>query len=284
MTKKSLIAATLCLFVSTLFGQSVGIGTNEPAGSALLEVKSSNQGFLPPRMTSSQRDGISNPATGLMVYCTDCGDNGEMQYFNGSVWTNMIGVIANQQQVKICNQVWMIRNLDVVTYRNGDTIPQVADPVQWEGLTTGAWCWFDNDSATYAATYGRLYNWYAVNDPRGLAPQGWHIPSDAEWTTLTDCLGGEDVAGGKMKAVSSLWASSNVGATNSSGFTGLPGGLINFDGSFNSVGFAACWWSKTQTDSNPTEAWYRYLYYFTPVATRSSYLKSIGLSVRCVKD
>ena len=94
----------------------------------------------------------------------------------------------------------------------------------WATLTTGAYCYYNNDSATYAATYGKLYNWYAVNDPRGLAPAGWHVPSDAEWTELINCLGGEDVAGGKMKAVSALWYSPNTGATNSSGFTGLPGG------------------------------------------------------------
>lgn len=282
MNKNFFATLTLSLLSVAGFSQSVGIGTSSPNGSAKLEISSNNQGFLPPRMTATERDAIANPVAGLMVYCTNCGTNGEMQHYNGSVWTNMIGVIADQQQVKICNQVWMIKNLDVTTYRNGDAIPQVTDPVQWENLTTGAWCWYDNDSATYAATYGRLYNWYAVKDPRGLAPQGWHIPSDAEWTTLTDCLGGEDVAGGKMKAVSSLWASTNVGATNSSGFSGLPAGLINFDGSFNSVGFAGCWWSNT--DSSATEAYYRYLYYFTPVATRSAYVKTIGLSVRCVKD
>ena len=132
-------------------------------------------------------------------------------------------------EVTICNQVWATRNLDVTTYRNGDPIPQVTDIGQWGTLTTGAWCYYNNDPAN-GATYGKLYNWYAVNDPRGLAPAGWHVPSDSEWTTLTDCLGGVSIAGGEMKATGAmetgtgLWFAPNVGANNSSGFTGLPGG------------------------------------------------------------
>ena len=120
-------------------------------------------------------------------------------------------------------QTWSAKNLDITTYRNGDTIPQVTDPEQWGALTTGAWCYYNNDS-TNNAIYGKLYNWYAVIDSRGLAPLGWHVPSDKEWYTLIDYLGGVDIAGGKMKSVSSLWISPNTGATNSSGFSALPGG------------------------------------------------------------
>src|ERR1035437_4904310 len=127
--------------------------------------------------------------------------------------------------VTICTQSWMLKNLDVSTYRNGDLIPEVTDGSAWSALTAGAWCWYNNDSATNASTYGKLYNWYAVNDPRGLAPTGWHVPSDAEWTTLSTCLGGNAVAGGAMKETGTThWTSPNTGATNSSGFTGLPGG------------------------------------------------------------
>src|SRR4030095_15485991 len=89
----------------------------------------------------------------------------------------------------ICDQDWMVKNLDVTTYRNGDIIPEVTDPTVWAALTTGAWCYYENNS-TNGTTYGKLYNWYAVNDPRGLAPTGWHVPTDAEWTTLSTCLGG----------------------------------------------------------------------------------------------
>src|SRR5450759_1177427 len=162
--------------------------------------------------------------------------------------------------VTICTQVWMLKNLDVSTYRNGDLIPKVTDPTAWSALTTGAWCWYNNDSATNASTYGKLYNWYAVNDPRGLAPTGWHVPSDAEWTTLSTCLGGNAVAGGAMKETGTThWTSPNTGATNSSGFTGLPGGYRNNDGSFNNVGNFGYWWSSTEL--NTTDAWYRNLYY-----------------------
>src|SRR5450759_3473794 len=140
--------------------------------------------------------------------------------------------------VTICTQVWMLKNLDVSTYRNGDLIPKVTDPTAWSALTTGAWCWCSNDSATNASTYGKLYNRYAVNDPRGLPPTGWHVPSDAEWNTLITCLGGDPfVAGGAMKETGTThWQSPNTDATNSSGFTGLPGGLRD-TGPFSAVGF-----------------------------------------------
>jgi uncharacterized protein (TIGR02145 family) len=102
----------------------------------------------------------------------------------------------------------MQSNLNVSHYRNGDVIPQVTDPTAWSSLTTGAWCYYNNDTAN-GTVYGKLYNWYAVNDPRGLSPQGWHVPTDAEWTNLTSCLGGESLAGGKMKATT-LWDSPNT--------------------------------------------------------------------------
>src|SRR5436190_23369500 len=139
---------------------------------------------------------------------------------------------AQYESVTICDQVWMIKNLDVSTYRNGDPIPEVTDPSQWAGLTTGAWCYYENNSAN-GTIYGKLYNWYAVNDPRGLAPLGWHVPSDEELTTLTSCLGGVFVAGGTMKETGTThWLAPNTEATNSSGWTGLPGGYRNEFGSF----------------------------------------------------
>src|SRR5580765_7574137 len=109
---------------------------------------------------------------------------------------NSISDPGVQAAIKIGTQKWMSRNLDVTYYRNGDVIPHVTDPTKWQALTTGAWCWYNNDSAN-GAVYGKLYNWYAVNDPRGLVPAGWHIPSDAEWNTLSTYLG--IYAGGKMK-------------------------------------------------------------------------------------
>jgi uncharacterized protein (TIGR02145 family) len=174
----------------------------------------------------------------------------------------------------------MRENLDVMTYRNGDVIPQVTDNTAWEGLTTGAWCWYSN-SADNGAIYGKLYNWYAVNDPRGLAPQGWHIPTDAEWTTLGTLLGGDGVAGGKMKTTGTTrWNTPNTSATNESGYAGLPGGFR--DGTFGFVGYGGKWWSATE--SNSTGAWYRYLYYDDSILDRYSVNKKSGFSVRCLRD
>ena len=183
----------------------------------------------------------------------------------------------------ICNQIWMNKNLDVSTYRNGDPIPLVTDAATWYSLTTGAYCYYNNDSATYAAVYGKLYNWYAVNDPRGLAPTGYHIPSDAEWTTLVNCLGGSAVAGGAMKEAGLLhWYSPNYGATNSSFFGGLPGGYRGNVGHFDTYGNDGFWW--TSTESLTTSAWDRYLDYSVISIYRNYNLKSTGCSVRCIKD
>ncbi|HZV69689.1 MAG TPA: FISUMP domain-containing protein [Saprospiraceae bacterium] len=147
--------------------------------------------------------------------------------------------------VGICCQSWMTKNLDVTTYRNGDPIPKVTTNSAWAVLTTGAYCYYNNDSTTYAATYGKLYNWYAVNDPRGLAPEGWHIPTDFEWTTLGNCLGGNSIAGGLMKEAGTVhWTSPNTGATNLSGFTGLPAGFRDNSGFFNAISTTGVWWSS----------------------------------------
>jgi len=186
--------------------------------------------------------------------------------------------------VTICNQVWMDKNLDVDTYRNGDPIPQVTDAAAWAALTTGAYCYYNNDSATYAATYGKLYNWYAVNDPRGLAPAGWHVASEAEWDIeLTGCLGGPSEAGGKMKAVSDLWQFPNVNATNSSGFTGLPGGLLE-ETTFGSNGYYGFWWSSSDDASIPSFAIAFGLISSAPDIIYMGMPKEYGLSVRCIRD
>ena len=185
-------------------------------------------------------------------------------------------------EVQIGTQVWMTKNLNVSRYRNGDPIPQVTDPTQWASLTTGAWCYYNNDMAN-GPIYGKLYNWYAVNDPRGLAPLGWHIPSDAEWTTLSNFLGGINLAGGKMKATNTLWNNPNTSATNSCGFTGLPGaGRSNFNGVFYTAGRNGSWWSSSEDD--PFFVWYRSLRYNNGNLERSNIPKTEGMSVRCIKD
>jgi uncharacterized protein (TIGR02145 family) len=164
---------------------------------------------------------------------------------------------ANAQDnstIKIGTQNWMCKNIDVSTYRNGDAIPQVQDVTEWARLTTGAWCYYENKSEN-GSTYGKLYNWYAVNDNRGLAPEGFHIPSDEEWTILTDYLGGKDLAGTKMKSISG-WLDNGNG-TNASGFAGFPGGYRNFNGAFINVGYDGYWWSSSENDTN--FAWPRLL-------------------------
>jgi len=132
------------------------------------------------------------------------------------------------QTVKIGNQWWMMENLKVTSYRNGEAIPNVTDTTEWYNLTTGAYCYYDND-AYNTTIYGRLYNWYSINDSRSIAPTGWHVPTDEEWTTVINYLGGESVAGGKLKENGTThWTSPNNGATNESGFSALPGGYRHF--------------------------------------------------------
>ena len=184
-------------------------------------------------------------------------------------------------QIKIGSQEWTAENLNVEHYRNGDVIPQVQDVNEWAKLTTGAWCYYDNDSEN-GKTYGKLYNWYAVNNKRGLAPKGWHIPTDAEWTTLTDYLGGERVVGGKLKATT-LWDTPNKGATNSSSFTAFPGGSLDHaDGSYYDVGEYGFFWSASAYDDNG--AWARVLNYDDSAVNRNLYYKGAGFSVRCVRN
>jgi uncharacterized protein (TIGR02145 family) len=189
---------------------------------------------------------------------------------------------TNFSTVKIGDQTWIAKNLDVDHYRNGDPIPHVTDPTAWAYLTTGAWCYNNNDSAN-GNTYGKLYNWYAVNDPRGLAPAGWHIPSDAEWTTLEKSLSGSSEAGGKMKEAGMLhWETPNTGGNNNSGWAGLPGGCRSVNGFFSIVKENGYWWSSSE--SNPPLAWIRILSFNTNRIARSTGYEYFGYSVRCIKD
>ncbi len=190
-------------------------------------------------------------------------------------------------------QIWATMNLNVDHYRNGDSIPEVRDSVQWSKLTSGAWCYYKNDPAN-GQEYGKLYNWYAVNDNRGLATLGWHIPTDAEWKTLEIFLGmGQILAdnrafrgnaeGGKLKETgTSHWIFPNTGATNEIGFYALPGGYRYFDGRDYAIGDYGSWWSASEF--NTADAWNRYLYFSYSTIGRFHNDKSIGFSVRCVKD
>ena len=198
------------------------------------------------------------------------------------------GITPSNEPATICGHTWSTRNLDVSTYRNGDPIPQVTDPGEWVKLTTGAWCWYNNDSATYH-TYGRLYNWYAVNDPRGLAPEGWHVLTDAEWDAMETCLG-EDSVGYRMRAAgSSQWPGPTTAIDNSSGFSGLPNGKRSEGGAFSHAGSAAGYW--TAVEGSVSDAWCGRLIHdenlrdLPAMITGVGYTnKADGYAVRCVKD
>ncbi|MFN4882336.1 MAG: fibrobacter succinogenes major paralogous domain-containing protein [Bacteroidota bacterium] len=183
--------------------------------------------------------------------------------------------------VQIGDQCWTKENLRTTRYNNGSVIPNVTGDSAWQNLTTPAWCNYNN-SPSNDAVYGKLYNWYTVA-AGNMCPTGWHVPTDTEWTVLTDYLGGASVAGGKMKSTTG-WNAPNTGATNESGFSGLPGSVRNGDdGNFSGVGNGGCWWSSTET-SVTSVSWVRCLFYNFDVASRSTFPKPFGLSVRCLRD
>ena len=179
-------------------------------------------------------------------------------------------------------QVWMPENLNVSTFRNGETIPEAKTKEEWNRAAEAqqpAWCYYNNDPAN-GAKYGKLYNWYAVNDPRGLAPTGYHIPSDQEWSALTAYLGGEEEAGTKMKSTNG-W-DGNGNGTNTSGFSGLPGGTRGDHAAFYDFGEMGRWWSSSEVST--FSAWSRLLSYYNGNVDGGKNPKNFGLSVRCLRD
>ena len=180
----------------------------------------------------------------------------------------------------INGQEWMQQNLAVSKYKNGDPIPTGLGNSTWYSTTSGAYAIYNSDPANNTL-YGKLYNWYAVSDSRGICPAGWHIPSDEEWTALETNLGGSSVAGDKMKTTA-VWNSPNAGATNESGFSGLPGGYRDFGGAYYNIAFFGDWWSSTEFDS--LNAWNRSLGYNYSLVFRNLNGKRFGMSVRCVRD
>jgi uncharacterized protein (TIGR02145 family) len=189
--------------------------------------------------------------------------------------------------VYIGTQQWMAENLKVTKYNDGTAIPNITDNTQWSNLTTGAWSYYNNDVANNAK-YGKLYNWYAVskisNGNKNVCPTGWHVPTDAEWTVLTDYLGGASVAGGKMKEVGTTsWNSPNTDATNTSLFSALPGGYRGGYGYNYDIGGGGYWWSSSE--GSTSDAWSRYLGYSDGNAERGfGFEKRGGFSVRCLRD
>lgn len=191
--------------------------------------------------------------------------------------------------VTIGAQCWMAANLRVARYRDGSAIPNVTDNATWNGLTTGAWCHFGNN-AGHDTVYGKLYNWYAVEDPRGVCPLGWHVPLDDEWIQLADFLGGESVAGGAMKTTgdlesgTGLWHAPNTGATNSSGFSGIPNGghFSSNGGFFDFLETFSYWW--TSSELGPGTARCRVLFTMLADIGWGNEPKENGFCLRCLRD
>jgi uncharacterized protein (TIGR02145 family) len=180
--------------------------------------------------------------------------------------------------VTIGTQIWMAENLRTTKYNDGTAIPNVIYKDEWSNLRTGAYVNYENSiSAEFIATCGRLYNWYAVNTGK-LAPKGWHVPTDAEWTTLINFLGGKYAAGKLKETGTTHWKTFNTGATNETGFTALPGGYYGFYDILHS----GYWWSATE--QNATSAWSYYMYNNTTILETYNYSKGAGFSVRCVRD
>jgi uncharacterized protein (TIGR02145 family) len=208
---------------------------------------------------------------------------------NASIHTQTVQTVKDvdgnsYHTVVIGTQVWMVENLKTTRYRNGDAIPNVADPTKWAGLTTGAYCNYDND-VNNGKKYGHMYNWYAVSDSRNIAPSGWHVATDAEWATLISYLGGvPTVVGVKLReAGNAHWISSIPVADNKSGFTALPGGYRSDGGEFGRIGRLSQWWTSTEDGDSYVRKW--------DIAESGSnqvdnYFasKAHGFYIRCVRD
>ncbi len=259
------------LFISLMafnitFAQNVGVGTTTPQAkldvSGTLRVNDGTQGL---------NKILVSDATGIASWQSIV-----------TVETNSSGGSSGGSSIWIGCTPWSTENLDVTTYQNGDPIPLVTDNTAWAALTTGAYCNYFNNTAN-GPIYGKLYNWYAVIDPRGLAPVGWHIPSDFEWTTLVNTLGGSTTAGGPMKEMDiTHWSAPNLGATNLCNFSALPGGYRAAAGGFHDKGDYGYWWTSTSGDS--TIAWSRKLNYNDTEIVGAGTDYNVGYSVRCVKD
>lgn len=199
----------------------------------------------------------------------------------------------------IGSQIWMTENLRTSKYRTGESISNLTVNADWTAATFGAWCDYNNDATTYDSKYGKLYNWYAVHDPRNIAPTGWHVATDAEWTTLNNYVTanfGTSLSAAKALASTTDWSTTFVGnptpvgtignnlsINNYTGFCGLPGGSRgNSFGGVGTLGGTGTWW--TSTENNSDEGWCSYLSNNSNIVNRQHLSKVIGFSVRCVKD
>jgi uncharacterized protein (TIGR02145 family) len=183
-------------------------------------------------------------------------------------------------------QVWMAENLRTTKLNDGTVLPKIIEDADWSNLLTAAYCWFNNNDSLYGNIYGAYYNWYAVSSGK-LCPDGWHVPSDVEWQQMVDYLGGNNVAGSKIKETGkNNWVLPNGDASNNSGLTGLPAGMRgSIDGSFSGQGYYGGWWTATQTNSSLLgSAWSRWVHGDTTVIARSEIFKKDGFGIRCIKN
>ncbi|MCC5916601.1 MAG: fibrobacter succinogenes major paralogous domain-containing protein [Cryomorphaceae bacterium] len=184
--------------------------------------------------------------------------------------------------IVIGDQEWMAENLKTTRYCNGDNLRNERSNSEWRTLNMGGWAYYNNDSI-FEDSFGKLYNWYAVDDERNICPCGWHVPSNAEWEKLINYLGGDSIAGGKMKSAGTqYWATPNINASNESGFSGLPGGSRNFNATFDFNGQYGYWWQAKENFG--ILAWCRVLGYDNGEAITYHLYKTSGFSVRCIKD
>jgi uncharacterized protein (TIGR02145 family) len=260
------------------------IGVMKADSSFIMKIfyqKSKTASYLTASVTSLKiEDNLSN----LSVYTI--GDPGK--YKLSEIDSIVLYPVANFKPVIICEHIFMSKNMDVDHYSNGDEIPQVWNRFAWDSLNkakTGAWCYYNNDPEL-GKIYGKLYNWYAVNDSRGLCPKGWHVSDDTEWAEMLECLGGAYIAGKKLKATGTdYWDYCETAiATNESGFTALPGGWRQASGGFSNTrtGLYAVFWSSTShSDLN---AYYYMMSYEEHQVRKLNQDKRMGASVRCVMN
>ena len=205
--------------------------------------------------------------------------------FNPSLTYGTITDIQGKiyKTIPVGSQVWMAENLKTTKFNDGANIPMVAQNKAWMDLITPAYSWFDNNDSVYADIYGAYYNWFAVSTGK-LCPSGWHVPTDSEWQTLINYLGGDNFAGSKIKeAGKNNWTVDNKTATNQSGLTGLPAGLREAtDGAFSSPGVLGGWWSATESSAGEFgAAWCRWVHGDTSVVVRTEIFKKDGFPIRC---
>lgn len=308
--KVSIILIALFLGQLTIVSaQSVGINDDgsEPDSRAILEVKSTDKGVLLPKLSEAERDALCRDVPfGMIIFNTS---DSTLQVFMDTAWypisfgtpqtaeQPLVDIDGNYYDVVgIGNQVWMAENLRTTTYNDGTPIELKEDNTEWSSDNTGAYCWYNNDEATYADTYGALYNFYAVETGK-LCPAGWHVPTDSEWRTLEKALGMSQAEAGaigwrgtnegsELAGNASLWYNGdlvNGEGFESSGFDALPADRRKFSGTFNGeLGQKSFFW--TASPYNPDNSYARYLYYNYSYVYRLYFANNEGYSVRCIKD